>query len=739
MNIRTLEKKIRELEIRNQQLYTKLNNSPQHEKQAIKTEEEGGIYQQDETIPERRILYDFFMKSSALFCVLKGPNHVFEFANPSYRQYIGNLDPVGRPVREILPALGPGHFERLDNVYSTGTTYTAKETQALISREGENPEEAYFDFTYHPIRGVDGCVDGVSVFAIPVTEQVKARKEMEENAARIHLIAEAMPQKVWTACPLGNVNYVNRQWLDYAGLPFEELKGWGWQKIVHPEDWETNQQIWQYSIDTGTDFELEHRFKRKDGKYRWHLDRGQAVRDDTGAIVMWVGTNTDINDKKRTEEKLDQAKKIAEHSLMKGNKALAELTETKKQLEVMMKVKEQFLLNMSHEIRTPMNAIIGFTGLIFKTPLSQEQKEYIDAIRTSGENLLVIINDILDFSKIQAGKIQFEKINFRLSQLMPTVIELMLPKSIEKNIKLSATIDKRIPKHLLGDPTRLNQILLNLIGNAIKFTEKGEVKITIKKLSENDKNIKLEFSVSDTGIGIPEKSIISIFEEFTQATGNITRKYGGTGLGLAIVKQLVEAQGGFISVKSKVGEGSVFTFTIVYGKENGPAVDIEKKYLTESEASVVVENLSILLVEDNLLNQKLAMKILGDWNWKVELAENGAMAIQKIKRKNYDLILMDIQLPEMDGYEATSIIRKQMSVLKSKTPIIALTAHAMATEEQKCYKAGMDGYISKPFNPKKLYMMVLTILKKSGYFLKNNTGFIAEAQNLEASRPGRAK
>lgn len=551
---------------------------------------------------------------------------------------------------------------------------------------------------------------GFIATGVDIHERKEAEQEIKESIDRIHFLADAMPQKVWTVAPEGNIMFINRPWLEYTGFTFEEMRAMQWKDIIHPEDWPDSDKAWNHSLETGRDFEIEHRFRRKDGEYRWHLTRGIAQRNEQGKILMWVGTNTDIHDKKQVEEELRRANKLAEQSIVKRDKALQELMQTKKQLEELMVVKEQFLSNMSHEIRTPMNAIVGFTELLLKTPVSSDQKQYLDAIKTSGENLLVIINDILDFSKLQAGAFTFEKTGFRLSQVISMLTEMMLPKSTEKGIKLSVTIDKNIPDHLIGDPTRLNQILLNLAGNAIKFTEKGEVKIQIRTLMEDEKNIELKFSVIDTGIGIPVRHLNSIFEAFTQATSHTTRKYGGTGLGLSIVKQYVEKQGGVISVQSKVGAGSVFWFTLKFGKDQ--RTNFPETTPHEEEFCPEIEGLNVLLVEDNRLNQILATKVLNGWNWNVELAENGLVAIEKLEKQDFDLVLMDIQLPEMDGYEATRYIRKRFSPPKSNIPIMAMTAHALANEEKKCFEVGMNGYISKPFSSKVLYPRIVSILRR---------------------------
>jgi PAS domain S-box-containing protein len=540
-----------------------------------------------------------------------------------------------------------------------------------------------------------------------VTERIQ-----EEEMEKLAVAATKSYNSVVIADKHGLIEWVNEGFTKLTGYTLAEVKG------THGEDLRKGAKT---GISEGTDYFKEVTVKKlpityenknytKDGKEHWTITTLTPVLDKDGEVARIIAIDSDISERKEVEEDLVRANKIAEHSLMKGTKALNELINAKRELEESMRVKEQFLANMSHEIRTPMNAIVGFTDLLLKTALNDDQRQYIDAIKLSGENLLVILNDILDFSKMQAGKISFEQVQFRLSQVMSICSELMLHKSVEKGTKLSISISKNIPDRLIGDPTRLTQILLNLIGNAIKFTDKGEVKATVELVSETGEEVEIKFSVIDTGIGIPADKLTYIFDAFTQATNDTTRKYGGTGLGLAIVKQLVELYHGHISVTSKVNEGSIFCFTLKFSKDLSPEkFDVPEK--KESNLPGLATGLRILLVEDNLLNQVLAKKVLTDWNWNVEVAENGLVAVEKVLNNTYDIVLMDIQLPEMDGYEATRQIRSTLPAPRCNTPIMAMTAHAISSEEEKCIAAGMDGYISKPFNQKTLYNKIISIVK----------------------------
>jgi signal transduction histidine kinase/HPt (histidine-containing phosphotransfer) domain-containing protein/FixJ family two-component response regulator len=370
------------------------------------------------------------------------------------------------------------------------------------------------------------------------------------------------------------------------------------------------------------------------------------------------------------------------------------------------KLKDQFLANMSHEIRTPMNAIIGFANLLDKTGLDENQTEYLIAIKESGQNLMGIINDILDFSKIQAGMIEFEHIAFSLRSLVDSVHRLLANKAEVKNIDFIVHFDEHIHELLSGDPTRITQILVNLISNAIKFTEKGYVKLDVH-LKERKQNFRIiEFRIEDSGVGIAPEHINTIFERFTQASSDTTRKYGGTGLGLSIVKNLVELQGGTIDVKSAKGKGSVFTITI-------PLHTVSYEQLVEHKASHIIDKIKelkgirVLVVEDNKMNQRLALEVLSGFNVVANVAENGKQAIKKLRTQSFDVILMDMQMAEMDGYQATSYIRNK---LKNNTPIIAMTAHAMAGEREKCLALGMNEYISKPFKTVELYNKIRNVL-----------------------------
>lgn len=367
-------------------------------------------------------------------------------------------------------------------------------------------------------------------------------------------------------------------------------------------------------------------------------------------------------------------------------------------------MQEQFLANTSHEIRTPMNGIIGMTNHLKDTSLTADQREYISAINESANSLLVLINDLLDLSKINAGKMTFEKKAFRLSDLFKTLIYSLQYRSTEKNIRLFSSIDESIPAALIGDPVRLNQILLNLTGNAIKFTEKGEVKIVAKLLRDDGKNILILFSIQDTGIGIAESKLNTIFESFTQVNARTTRKYGGTGLGLTIAKQLIEQQGGTISVSSKVNEGSTFSFTLEFRKlarnvKEQKDINIQ----TADYNRPNLQSIEVLVVDDNKVNQRVAALTLLKWNARVDVADNAKAAYEKLGEKRFDLILMDVTMPDIDGFEATMHIRKKLQSPGNKTPIIAMTASALLGDREKCIAAGMNEYVAKPFHPEELY------------------------------------
>ncbi len=383
----------------------------------------------------------------------------------------------------------------------------------------------------------------------------------------------------------------------------------------------------------------------------------------------------------------------------------------RRRAEVSEKFKQQFLANMSHEIRTPMNAIMGMTGILKRNERLPEQEKYLGAISQSSENLLVILNDILDLSKLEAGKIDLESVPFDSRQVIGNVRDVIRFKAEEKGIAVEVNIDEDIPPMLLGDPTRLNQIVLNLAGNAVKFTERGSVAIrvhgSVDPMGRPDMTA-LIIEVIDTGIGIPEDRLDKIFEEFTQAYSDTTRKYGGTGLGLTISKRLTELQGGSITVKSQRDKGSTFTVTIPYALADGSGAEPSYGRDPGSGAGMTtrsneLRDLRILLAEDNDFNVMVAQDELADAipGVQVDVAANGRIAVEMVQAKDYDVILMDVQMPEMNGYDATKAIRA-LGGDKSRVPILAMTANVMKDELERCMAAGMDGHIPKPFKREEL-------------------------------------
>ncbi|MFY7908653.1 MAG: PAS domain S-box protein [Emticicia sp.] len=411
-----------------------------------------------------------------------------------------------------------------------------------------------------------------------------------------------------------------------------------------------------------------------------------CIKNTENKVLGYLVVAEDYTIKKQAESDLINAKNLAEQAVC---------------------AKDTFLANMSHEIRTPLNAIIGFTELITQSKLDATQLEFVNNIQIAGDNLLLIINDILDLSKIESGQLLIESYPFNLKSTLKHIYDLLKVKASKNDIDFSLFLDSEMPEFVVGDKGRINQIMMNLAGNALKFTESGEVIISVKKTAETDDTVTLKFSVKDTGIGISDDKIVAIFDRFTQAEASTTRKFGGTGLGLNIVKQLVELQNGQIQVKSKLGVGSDFYFSLTFPKVKSSVIEtIIGNDLNHNSLG----KLSILLCEDNELNQHLARNVIKKFGFELDIAINGEEGIKLLLQNKYDLILMDLQMPVKDGYQTTIYIRE---VLKLNIPIIAMTAHSLVGEQQKCFDIGMNAYVAKPFKQQDLLNKIRLVIEKS--------------------------
>ena len=622
-------------------------------------------------------------------CFFTGREMKIEVANDIMIGYWGKeKEVIGKKLAEAIPELqGQPFLEILDQVFTTGKIYESKNAVGYVELNGVMGTY-YFDYTYKPIRNAAGQVYGIMNMAVDVTEQVLAMKKLKASQEQFSAMADNISQFAWMADETGWIYWYNKRWYDYTGTIPEEKQGWAWQKALHPDSAEDVIKSFKKAIETGIDWEDTFLLRGKDGIYLWFLSRAVPVKDQKGKVIKWFGTNTDITQQKESNRKAEAATLLAEEA---------------------MKAKQQFLSTMSHEIRTPMNAIIGFTNVVLKTKLDDKQKEYIDSIKASGDSLIVLVDDILDLAKVDAGKMTFQLIPFKLAECIITLLHLFEIKSQEKNIELVNEYDTTIPKILLGDSIRLHQILMNLMSNAIKFTTKGKITLRVYLMDENDETVSIKFSLTDTGIGIPENRLKDIFGAFQQATSDTSQLFGGTGLGLAIAKQLVEHQGGTLSVTSKVDEGSTFSFVLSFKKtEVEPVKPMEPREI-EAEIILSLQNLKILVVEDVKLNQLLMKIILEDFGIEVDVADNGKIAVEKLKTNNYDIIIMDLQMPEMNGFEATEYIRNEMN---SQIPIIALTANVTTMDVEKCKAIGMNDYLAKPIDEKLLYKKIIKYLPK---------------------------
>jgi PAS domain S-box-containing protein len=537
-----------------------------------------------------------------------------------------------------------------------------------------------------------------------VTEQRTAQDVLQKSEEKYRRIIQNMNLGLTVVDHQDLILDVNPNFCEITGYQKEEIIGWPANESFLSNE---GKKLLSENLNLRKDgkssaYELE--IICKNGEKKWVLISGAPVYDINKIYSGSIGIHLDITERKRNEQLLKEAQLKAESSIHS---------------------KEIFLASMSHEIRTPMNAIIGMAELLSDAKLNYKEKTYLDAIKKSSANLLVILNDILDFSKIEAGKLELENYAFSFDELISNLILQFEFKALEKNISITKEMDQKIYPYFWGDYTRINQILTNLLSNSLKFTHEGSVSINCHLENENDDMQLLKFSITDTGIGIDASKLDTIFESFIQEDSSINRKYGGSGLGLSICKQLIALFGGVLKVESEKWKGSTFSFVIPLKKATEG--DIEKSIHTTLTDFKI--NARILLVEDNLMNQIIAQTYLEQAGVQVDKASNGKEALDKISSNTYDLILMDIQMPVMDGFEATKIIRKQKKEIK----IIALTANAIKGDKEKYLAAGMNDYLSKPFNKSDLMRKIIDLLPESRS-TEHYTNAIRTDKNKERSK-----
>lgn len=501
-----------------------------------------------------------------------------------------------------------------------------------------------------------------------------------ESLKRYRALADAIPHMIWKARGDGSLDYVNRGWVDYTGISRESSEGNGWQRAIHEQDLSDLLKEWMLSMNDGIGFEKECRILNVKKEARWFWIKVVCDANQSGQVISWVATCTDIHDRKMAEMKLIEAEKTATSANL---------------------AKTRFLANMSHEIRTPMNSILGFTELMMDPQQSAEERvSCIQTVQRNGRQLLKIIDEILDISKVETGKMVIEKVDVNISNLLSDVKNLLQLQAKDKGLEFKIKLDSPVPRLVKTDPTRLRQILVNLIGNGIKFTQKGWIRVNVEwQPGQENCPPLLKFKISDSGAGIQREHREKLFQAFSQADSSTTRKYGGTGLGLALSKELAQALGGNVFLdESEPEKGSTFLVTIeAHPPEDAGFVsqiefEVNKKSKRQVKEESKLRDLTVLLVEDVVDNQALMTHFLHMAGAKVDVANNGAEGIEKALTGKYNVVLMDIQMPVLDGYEATKRLREKGFT----TPIVALTAHALKEERERILQSGCDDHLSKP-------------------------------------------
>ncbi|MEL6924699.1 MAG: PAS domain S-box protein, partial [Bacteroidota bacterium] len=535
-----------------------------------------------------------------------------------------------------------------------------------------------------PYRNNQGEIVGTMGAVTDVTAQQLAEMKVRQSEQMLRRIIDTSLDAVINIDEKGHVVEWSQQATRIFGYIREEAMGKNMGELIVPEAHrEAHEKGMRHFLRTGEGPVLGNRIEitaidKNQREFPIELSISPIKID---GHYFFSGFIRDITDRKKAEQELISAKQAAEQA---------------------QQAEQQFLANMSHEIRTPMNAVIGMTHLLYETNPNEAQKEYLDSLRFSADSLMGIITNILDLSKIEANELEFEQRTFSLLELLKSLQQTFQFKVREKPISVVLDIDSGIKNHLIGDSVRLNQILTNLLGNASKFTHKGTIGVRVKMMAATNGQYILKIDVHDTGIGISPDNIEKIFENFKQADVRITRKFGGTGLGLTIVKQLVELQGGSIEVRSEAGQGSTFSIVLPFKDSGIPQTEVSFKEDNQQQLDETIRDINLLVVEDNPMNQKLISKILQLWDCQYTIASNGLQALQLTQQRRYDIILMDIHMPEMDGCEATQNIRTDPQNPNQNTTIIALTAAALLDEKNRALDSGMNDFLTKPFSPNQL-------------------------------------
>lgn len=607
--------------------------------------------------------------------------------NPLTLAVFGDLpDVIGRDFDEVVHILWPKEYadevsSRFRHTLETGEPYLAPER---IEQRRDLGATQVYEWQISRIPLPDGR-HGVVCYFRDITQSVRNREALRESEQRLRFVLDSMPQKVFTADTTGAVTYFNRQWSEFTGLTFEQIRDWGWTEFIHPDDLEENTRVWKHAVETGEPLLFDHRFRGADGEYRWHSSRVAPMRDADGRIIMWIGSNTDIDDVMRTREALEEASRR----------------------------KDEFLATVSHELRTPMTSILGWTALMTMCSLDEPtQREGIDSIHRSALAQAELIDDILDVARVMTGKLHLTIEPLDLNGLVRAAIAVVVPAADAKELKIEFALFEQDLPSISGDATRLQQVAWNLLSNAVKFTPVGGT-ITVRVFSDD---ALVHVVVRDTGIGIHPDFLPYAFDRFAQQEVGAGRRHGGLGIGLAVVKQLVELHGGTVSVSSEgEGQGSVFTVSFPVRERRADraatAAGVAPGEASPPEPLPSIDNLRLLLIDDSGEARRTIAAILRQFGAKVTEASTAAEALALFGSDRFDLLICDVAMPGEDGYSFIRRIRAEEEA-SSRTPAMAFTAFGRPSEEKIALDHGFDLYLQKPVEPDALIRRIATTATK---------------------------